>query len=1661
VNTVTQATNANHERRQDLSSDGMKLWMWREMAVCFALLATTSLASAALQPGQARSGSTNGVFTLENDALAVSWVSTNGNLLPVAFVNRLATQSWAQAGSELFRLSYSAPSAGITSSTALAASACNLIGGPQLQPSEPNTSSTRLGDRLGGQELVASFADPSSGILIEWRAVLRDGANYVRQFLSIHGTNSSIQIGSVELPDYATAVAPVPVGTVVGSPVIAGQAFFGGESPFASSILTTNRVRFSIPAALPLGAGGTYEFSSVAGVFRPGQLRRDFMYYLERERAAPYRQLLHFNSWFDAVQNVSEAEMLAAVGACELELHQRRGVPLNSYVMDDGWDNPNLGFWAIDPNKFPHQFDLLQSNVTSVGSHLGLWISPLGGYSSSQSRLQAAINEGIVTNQLDLSIPTYYSWWTNQCAAFVLSNAMNYFKWDNAGNGVSPHFMALLRSADFLHGVSTNLFLNITVGTWPSPFWLSSADSIWRGGTDLGSAGVGDAREQWITYRDSQVWRNIVDPAPLYPVTSLMLGGIVQAKNGGSLSQAGADLRHDVRSFFGSGLTLQELFLTPSMLTSDNWNQIAEAAAWARSNADILVDSHWVGGNPVYLQPYGWAAWSPSNSVLVLRNPSSFTNAMWIDIGKAFELPDDAPTAYTLSPAYTDQRSVISRWQAGQPLFLTLLPFEVLVFKAAPAPDTPQPPTVTVPGPPPTRYTGSTVKLQAAAQGSLPLNFQWRFNGVPMAFATNSDLVLSNLSLAAAGNYSVTVSNVVGTATSEPIPLAVRPASAFAQLIVTNSPVAWWRMDETNGPIIADSWGDHSGVAFGNLSFGVPGPSITDSNSAIHFGGAGNGKVDVAYSPALNPSNFSFSCWVRVTGGDGTYRSALTSRTDTPVSGYLCYASGNNRWEFWTGNGNSWDILAGPPVVAGAWTHIVGTFDGTNKAFYVNGQQFGSTQSAFVPNASRSLRMGAGATESDGNYFFPGDIDEVAIFNRALSSNEVVGIYFAGLPPQIQSAKPLTSGGPVYQGITASPSIVAIGQLPLSYRWTFNGMNLTDNGHLTGSQSNSLSVAGVLPSDAGTYQVTVSNSLGTATTNFILAVVSSGSLPVPSGVVAWWPAEGSAQEIVGGNDGTWGGAETYATGMVGAAFRLDSSDQFVTIPYSPLADWGSMPNSTVEAWINPSSLGNQSHPTILSKGQRNISFGLSRLGGRLESWINSSNQLISTFGVPSGQWSHVAMVYEGTNRTFYINGQFAGSGSAPAISNQTSNSAIGNVVPPDPATAFAGAVDEVTLYNRALTPAEIQSIYLAGADGKSEPPVMLLRPRIQTVVRGTSLTVSPTVAGTGLMTFQWLFNGTALSGATNATLVLTDFQPSDAGNYQLVATSPYGCTTSSVAPLTAVSLPSSNDGIPNYWRAGYFGGDGSTTNRLSCLSCDASGTGQDNLFKYVAGLDPTNPVSVLSVTIASVSNQPSQKKLVMEPIAPGRDYAVEFTTNLATGTWQPLDGYAGPTTNGGRQLVFVDTNAALRAEFYRIRVSYAQPNADSVGDGIPDWWRQQYFGGDGTITNSQSCATCDPSGAGQNNLFKYMAGLSPLDPNARFALDLAGVSNAPGRFRITFSPLAPGRSYLPQFTTNLTSRIWLPLTSYTTPVIQNTAVTITDTNAVQPQKFYRLILSLP
>jgi hypothetical protein len=278
----------------------------------------------------------------------------------------------------------------------------------------------------------------------------------------------------------------------------------------------------------------------------------------------------------------------------------------------------------------------------------------------------------------------------------VRQYGVNMFKFDGVGRalGTVPgsqfgnDFEAAIQLIDDLRVEKPDIFINLTTGTWPSPFWLQYADSIWRGGSDHDfiKQEIGSMRQRWITYRDADTYKGIVQKGPLYPLSSLMLHGLIYAKNAKGLdADPQDDFTAEVHDYFGTGTELQEMYVTPSLLSQKNWDTLAEAAKWSCRNADVLFDTHWIGGDPAKFEVYGWASWTPAKGILVLRNPSDQPARFTLDIGEAFELSAGAPRRYRArSPWAADQQAPAIDLTAGQPYVFELKPFEVLTLDAVP-----------------------------------------------------------------------------------------------------------------------------------------------------------------------------------------------------------------------------------------------------------------------------------------------------------------------------------------------------------------------------------------------------------------------------------------------------------------------------------------------------------------------------------------------------------------------------------------------------------------------------------------------------------------------------------------------------------------------------------------------------------------------------------------------------------------------------------------------------------------------------------------------------------------------------------------------------------------------------------------------------------------
>ena len=554
---------------------------------------------------------------------------------------------------------------------------------------------SRRSDAVPGRQLVADLVDEAGAFRVAWRAILREGSSYLRQEVTVTAGATDVPLTEICLVDLA--LDGVLSGNVKGSPVTSGSWFFGVEHPLSTSWAAQGRVRCALARALPLRAGQSATVSAVFGATPAGQMRRGVLEYVERERAHPYRPFLHYNSWYDLgyFTKFDEAGALGVIRAFGEELVAKRKVALDGFLFDDGWDDRKL--WGFHEG-FPNGFEPLAQAAAKYGAAPGAWLSPWGGYGKPKKERLAWAAEQCFEVQgggLALSGPVYYARFREVCLEMIRRYGVNQFKFDGTGNASSvvpgsafgSDFDAAIALIDDLRREKPDLYVNLTTGTYPSPFWLRWADSIWRGGEDHDFTGVGTDRQRWITYRDADTYQGVALAGGLFPLNSLMLHGLVFAKHAKRLdTDPAGDFDAEVRSYFGTGTQLQEMYVTPSLLSQAAWDRLAECARWSRRNADVLVDTHWVGGDPARLEVYGQASWSPRLGILTLRNPSNRPQTIALDPAAVFQLPERAPETYQArSPFRTGEATEPLLLRAGTRHTFTLKPFEVLTLEAAPA----------------------------------------------------------------------------------------------------------------------------------------------------------------------------------------------------------------------------------------------------------------------------------------------------------------------------------------------------------------------------------------------------------------------------------------------------------------------------------------------------------------------------------------------------------------------------------------------------------------------------------------------------------------------------------------------------------------------------------------------------------------------------------------------------------------------------------------------------------------------------------------------------------------------------------------------------------------------------------------------------------------
>ena len=405
------------------------------------------------------------------------------------------------------------------------------------------------------------------------------------------------------------------------------------------------------------------------------------------------------------------------------------------------------------------------------------------------------------------------------------------------------------------------------------------------------------------------------------------------------------------------------------------------------------------------------------------------------------------------------------------------------------------------------------------------------------------------------------------------------------------------------------------------------------------------------------------------------------------------------------------------------------------------------------------------------------------IFSSLTSSNAFLTVI--SQPPVITS-QPINQTN--YAGESVAFTVVADGAQPLNYQWSFNLFNIAD------ATNSTLTLTNIQVGQAGSYSVQVSNAYGNTISRPAILVVNAipPCTPVSAGLLDWWAAENNLYDNIGTNNGILNGGARFTSGEVGQALSFDGLSGYVNVPESLSLDLF-LTNITVELWINinPQS-PNQNWRSIISKGNSSWRLQLVPGTGFVNFAANGlTSDLTSTHSLNDGKWHHLAAVYNSTNISIYIDGILDASKFSTGLIAQNKNPIYLGASPEAPsAYYFTGLIDELSLYNSPLSLSQIESIYLAGRNGKcSEPITITIQPTNQTILAGENLILLVDAVGQQPIKYQWAFNGNNIDGGTNNVLILTNVQPTSSGIYSVTVSNQFGKITSSNAIVSVLSEP--------------------------------------------------------------------------------------------------------------------------------------------------------------------------------------------------------------------------------------------------------------------------------
>jgi len=828
----------------------------------------------------------------------------------------------------------------------------------------------------------------------------------------------------------------------------------------------------------------------------------------------------------------------------------------------------------------------------------------------------------------------------------------------------------------------------------------------------------------------------------------------------------------------------------------------------------------------------------PSNQIVVQGQNATFTVSAGGDAPLSYQwrfngtpLSASSTSSYTVSAATAANAGNYDAVVSNAYGAVTSAVAQLTVL--IPTTITGQPTNQTVPA-------GGNVNFQVSVSGTSPLSYQWWFNGTNAVGSSTNTLTLNNAQASQAGTYNVVVTNAAGSVTSAVATLVIGIPPALNQqpssLTVIQGQSASFTLAATGTAPLTYQWRFNGSPIVGGTAtnYTVSGstPASAGNYDAVVTNAYGSATSAVAQLTVLVPPTISSQPTNQTVAPGGTANFQVTAAGTSPLS-----------YQWW--------------------------FNGTNAVG-------GNTNLLNLSNAQSSQ---AGA------YY-------VTVTNAAGAVTSTVATLTIGTPPAV-SQQP--SNVVIIQGQSASFSVVATGDAPLSYQWRFKGTPIS------AASASTYTIGSATVANAGNYDAVLTNAYGSVTTT-----VAQLTVLVPPSITS----QPTNQTVSAGSSVNF---QVAATGTAPLGYQWWFNDTNAL---------GSSTNTLTVTNALASQAGGYSVVVTNSAGSATSAVAILTIGTPPSFTQQPSNQI----------------VVQGQNATFSV----AATGDAPLsyqwrFNGTPVNGAAANSYMVTAATSLNAGTYDVVLTNAygSVTSSVAQLTVLV-------PPSISSQPTNLTVIAGGTVNFQVIASGSSPLSYQWWFNGTNAFGSNSNLLTIAKAQSSQAGSYSVVVTNSAGAVTSSLAQLTVLVPPSittqpTNQTVAPGASANFYASasgtaplsyqwtfNGSalpnaTANSLLLTSAQAAQAGSYALVvTNAAGSATSSPANLVILVPPGISAPITSGNSVSVPVSSltGLSYLLEYKNALSDSLWTPASSWQ-PGTGG--ILLLQDTNSFVGSRFYRVR----------------------------------------------------------------------------------------------------------------------------------------------